>query len=441
MALVVTENGAYDAVNSNTGTAGLTITVLTAALWPDPAVVGPYSFSTCPSGVPYTNDTGERGVVTGKSGAVLTVVRAQEGTTAKNIAIGWQLFKGAGAQDLRGALSVADRNLLRNPGFWLFQRGTSALSVGDGVYGPDGWYSLVQTAAQTSSRVNPTNSPTKSPYGGVWTQSQAVAQRHGCAQIVPYERTYPLRGEPIRFEFMISAAPFTGNIRYAILEWPSTADVVTKDVVLSWTSTNYTAGNFFTVANNVLATGVITPGGTPTLASIRATVGSTANNLIVVVWTESTQAVNNLFVISDAWLVPDTLSAPFTPRPAAEELANCQRFFQKSYNIDTAPGAASNNTGIRSMNIQATEASNSVILGAPYQTRMRAAATIVIYDFAGNSGKLTEISSNASVVTSNIAPSTGVVQSGENGFAVQHDPAGNIGGLMYHFTADAELGV
>lgn len=441
MALVVTENGAYDAVNSNPGTAGTTVTPLVPTLWPDPATVGPYSASACPSGVPYTNDTGERLMVTGKSGGLLTVTRACEGTTAKNIVVGWQLFKGWGAQDTRGALSSASRNLLRNPGFWLFQRG-NGISVGDGVYGPDGWYSLVQTAAQTSTRVNPTNSPSKSAYGGIWTQPQVASQRHGCAQIVPYERTYPMRGEPIRFEFMISASPFTGNIKYAILEWTGTADAPTKDVILSWASTNYTAGNFFvSTTTNVLAVGTITPSGTPVLASIRATVGTSANNLYVVVWTESVQVTSNLFVTTDAWLVPDTLSAPFTPRPAADELQICQRYFEKSYNVDTALGNVNNNIGISSTNTQAAEASNTLLLNTVFSARKRTTPTMVLYDYAGNTGKITELSTNFTVVTSNVAASVGAIHAGERSFGVAHDPGGNIGGIMHHWTADAELGV
>lgn len=444
MALTAIENGAYDSLDGapSPATSGTTLTVHNSALWPDPATVGPYSISLWPSAVAYDNSVGERAMVTGKSGAVLTIVRAVEGSTARSVAIGWQIAKGWGAQDGRGALSVGERNLLRNPGFWLWQRGTS-ISPTDGQFAADGWYSLSQTAAITGARVNPTNAPAKSPYGGSWTQVQVAAQRHGVAQIIPYERTYGLRGEPVRFEIMLSASPFTGNLRFAILEWTGTADAPTKDVVNSWTSTNYTAGNFFiSTTTNVLATGLLTPSATPALASLRATVGSSANNLIVFVWTESAQAQSNLFVTSDAWFVPDTLSAPYTPRGAAAELAHCQRYYEKSYNIDTAPGAVSSNVGISATNAaDLAAAAMSILLNIPFQVRKRANPTITLYDFAGNSAKISELSTNASVVTSNVTPSTGTIHQSERGFSVLHDAAGVVGGLFVHWTADAEIGV
>lgn len=440
MALIATENGAYDSIDGapSPATSGTTLTVHNSALWPDPLAVGPYGISLCPSGVAYSNDVGERCIVTGKSGAVLTIVRAQEASTARTIAVGWQVFKSWGSQDGRGALMVGARNLLRNPGFALCQRGAPAgFAVSSGTYGPDGWYVLTQTAAITYARSSST--AFHSPYDGVFTQSQLAAQRCGALQVIGYDRTYAMRGEKIRFDFMAAAAP-NMTIRYAIIEWTGTADSVTKTIVNDWTSTNYTAGNFFTsTTKNILATGSLPITGTGALCSIRATVGASANNLIVFFWSSATMAQFELFVVSDAWLVPDTLSAPFMSRPMADEIVLCQRYYQKSYDLDTAPGAANNNVGIRSLNLQATEASNVIAWTLPFHGRMRVAPTVTTYDYAGNSGKISELSSSFGVVTNNVTPSGGVIHNGENGCGIAHDPSGNIGGVMYHLTADAEL--
>ena len=435
-------NGAYDIVANAAGT-GTSVTPTNPSRWPDPAVVGPYGISIWPPSVPYTNANGMRGMVTAKVAGVLTIDRQIEGSDSRNIQIGDQMALIWGAQDGRGALEVGNRNLLRNPGFWLSQRGDPVASflVSDGNYGPDGWYVLSQSNPISYWRVDNPSSPRKSRYAGVFSQANAVAQRYGCAQVIPYQQTRPLRGEPVRFEFMIAASPFSGDFRFAILEWTGTADSVTKDVVNNWASTTYTASNFFVATStNVLAVGEISGlSGTAKLASIRATVGASATNLIVFAWTEDAQAQSNLFVITDCWLVPDTMTAPFMPRDDAAEVALCQRFYQKSYNLDTAPGAASNNVGIWSTNTQATEASNSILFGKNFPTRMRGIPTLTLYDFAGNSGRVSEFSSNLSVVTNNVTPSTGVVHAGESGFAVAHDPAANIGGIMYHWTANADL--
>src|SRR5207244_4481110 len=76
------------------------------------------------------------------------------------------------------------------------------------------------------------------------TQSQASAQRFGLAQIIEGKNCKHARGNSGTLLPRIRCSAST-PIRYAILGWTGTEDVVTSDVVLSWTSGTFTAGNFF----------------------------------------------------------------------------------------------------------------------------------------------------------------------------------------------------
>lgn len=441
MGLVVTENGAYDAVNSNPGTGGTTLTVLSAsgALWPDPAVVGYYNASVWPSGVAYDNSVGERVIVSGKSGAVLTIVRAQAGSTAKNIVVGWQIAKGWGAEDGRGALATPDRNLLINGGLNVCQpinAGGATLATG-GAHGPDGWYVLSQTGNVTYNRITGPQAGMASPFYGYLGNAAGSAQRMMALQVIPSWRTIPLRGENVRLDTkMFGALGFTG--RFAILEWTGTADSVTKTIVNSWTSSTYSPGNFFTsTTKNVIAIGsvAVAAGGAVSLASIRGTVGASANNLIVCVWTEGAIANGDILCWSDNWLVMDTVSEPYVPRSAVAELHECQAYYQKSYDQGTLPGAATFSGLPGSFGAATTD---FVSVNVMLQVTMRAAPTISFWDSAGNASKITESTAGAGVTT-NVTPSTGVARITDRGFEMVHDPAGSILGVRFGYAADARL--
>jgi hypothetical protein len=79
----------------STPTAGTTVTVTDAAEWLDPASVGQYNATIWPNATnpifAGSSRNAERVRVTGKSGAVLTITRAQEGTTARTVLAGDQI--------------------------------------------------------------------------------------------------------------------------------------------------------------------------------------------------------------------------------------------------------------------------------------------------------------------------------------------------------------
>lgn len=189
------------------------------------------------------------------------------------------------------SLSGGFRNLIINPQGRV-QDGPSG-SIADGVYGLHNcWYALTQANPITPSTVTDVEDGT--PFLMRLTQANASAQRMGYAQIIEDANCKHLRGRQVCISGRIRCSQAI-TIRWAVIEWTSTANAPTKDVVNNWASGTFTAGNFF-ISSNV----IITHTGSLALSANTLTVfagapfllGSTFNNLYVVVWANSTLAQN-----------------------------------------------------------------------------------------------------------------------------------------------------
>lgn len=227
----------------------------------------------------------------------------------------------------RVLLGVPAVNWLLNPDGEVAQ-GLPA-SSSDGDYDFDQWYTVTQTGSVAATQLsNPENGYR---HGMRLTQSQASAQRMGFCQIIEGKDAIKLRGKTVTFggRYRISAST---NIRLAVLEWTGTEDAPVKDQVNNWTSTTYTAGNFFksttlTVAG--VSSAVAMTANTAANASVSATISASANNIIVMAWTESTQAQNVTF---DRWgqrLIEASSLIDYIRRSYAEELLACQRYYHR----------------------------------------------------------------------------------------------------------------
>ena len=130
-----------------------------------------------------------------------------------------------------------------------------------------------------------------------------------------------------------------------------------------------------------------------------------------------------------------SLATPFEHRSYGEELALCQRYYEKSYNVGTTPGTATT-AGALASAYNGVSTSGFIGLGASFKVSKRATPTMVLYDNGGTSGKLT-------VSTPGVSDTNGqngiTERVGENMF-VFYRVSGTSGVVLYgHFTADSEL--
>lgn len=197
----------------------------------------------------------------------------------------------------------------------------------DDTYGHDGWIVLTQTGAVAVSTLSDAEDGT--PKMARFLQSQVAAQRFGYLQVIEGQRCRHLRGQQVTFRFGRMRLSASANVRVAILEWTGTEDAVTSDVVADWTSASYTAGGFFN-ATTLTVSGVTSQALTAFAMTdgvpLTVTLGSTFNNLMVFVWTESAIAQNEALDLGKAQLDIGGAARPFRHHHSDRVLLDCSRF-------------------------------------------------------------------------------------------------------------------
>ncbi|MHB9027079.1 MAG: hypothetical protein ACYC7E_23330, partial [Armatimonadota bacterium] len=315
-------------------------------------------------------------------------------------------------------------NLLDNPEFAIDQRGGGASRTWtDDSYQLDRWYMLNSLAGTRSvARIA----------SGLHTASYAAritndTGKYGTAQIVESVKSLPYRGRTLQLQSRVRFDS-GATIYWAVLEWTGTADSVTSDVVADWSQASKAAGAFFLGANlAVVATGTqAVLANTWTALSGSGAVSTSCNNLIVMIWAE----VPGQLDITETDLFAGSATRTWTPKEPAADLLNCQRYYEKSYNLDVAPGTATT-TGLRGGRFGA-DAAATCLMVFPFLTAKRASPTMVLYDAAGNANKITYYNAG-----DNKAGTVDLI--GQTSYRVYTDSATSKSGFAYHYTAACEL--
>ena len=176
-------------------------------------------------------------------------------------------------------------------------------------------------------------------------------------------------------------------------------------------------------------------GGTYTLSwtgtATGAVNGSAVSNGGQVTLTANTNATIKFSsgTVSQVQLEAGSVATPFENRPIGTELALCQRYFQKSYDVATNPGTSGGGILYQAANISG-EAAPTVTHSVP----LRASPTFVIYSpvtgATGNRRNYTLITDEAML---GFSSANTIFHSGST---VSH----NVGSFYgYHYTASAEL--
>lgn len=254
-------------------------------------------------------------------------------------------------------------NYLRNSTFEFCSRWldpATSTSRNDDTYGLDGWNCLSEGSTVHVKR----DSGTNSLYACGLVNNNGSAKRIGINQLLEYADTFPLRGQTVTFQARVKCDESSKNIRIALVEWTGTADAPTSDIVNTWSSGTFTAGNFFISSNTtVIATTQIacTTGGTWYSGSVSGSVSASCKNLMVVIVSESTIGDEQALTIECPDLHVGASTQTFFPLAQATEELRCRRFVYSTYQ-DYLVGAKYSSTQV------ATQA-------FAFQTRMRAVPT------------------------------------------------------------------
>lgn len=332
-------------------------------------------------------------------------------------------------------------NLLINGGFDFFQRITpaTATAMSDDVYNaPDMWYSLVQGANATINRnagIGTSKYSCKLVAGG-------TTNRYGIAQIKESADSIPLRGKEVITQILIkpvnNAGSGTRKYRIAILEWTGTADLVTSELVADWTSGTFTTAGFFasTTLTLVATASVTATHNTETQLSCTGTVSASCNNLIVFIWVEDVPThASDYVLIGEAGLYTASTVQEWSPKPNRQELALCQAFYEKSYNVDVAPGGSASEGQYDFRGVVAAAA----FIMCPIRYKVEKAGTpiVTVYDAAGNINKASYVTTTGGAQSDNQTVTVDYI--GTSGARSYTDNTTSKVGLKIHWTIKFEL--
>lgn len=138
------------------------------------------------------------------------------------------------------------------------------------------------------------------------------------------------------------------------------------------------------------------------------------------------------FYITGVQLEAGSVATPFERRSYGQELALCQRYYEKSYDVGTAPGAATT-SGWTYFDVGYATGTGFFSVTTRHAVTKRATPTVAFYDGAGTINKVLYPGGPGNGQTG------GVAEASTTGFRVYTDATTGKVGIGYQWTSSAEL--
>jgi len=240
-----------------------------------------------------------------------------------------------------------------------------------------------------------------------WVRSSLTGTFGGSLMNSAQDRAYP-------YSYTISAAN----------TWEQKTVTIAGDTTGTWLTTN--------------GTGVMVNFGLGVGSTFSGTAGAwAASNIWAPTGAVSVVGTSGAtFYLTGVQLEAGSVATPFERRPYGTELALCQRYFEKSYNIGTAPGSAVTASRVTTAGNAGAVTTGYIEGYLGWKVNKRSAPTVTIYDMAGTSAKCTRLSTGIGT-SDNQTVATSV--EGETGCAVFSSGSASGNCLQLHYTASSEL--
>lgn len=305
------------------------------------------------------------------------------------------------------------KNFLINPRFQVWQSWASrqAINPPNNVYLMDNWVGI------TSGNVSYTMDGSGTYV--VWNpqSTNAYGQLHQPIESYLVRR---MAGKQVTFSFEWGGAPtFIGSLTYE-LYYSTTSD--------SWTQSGWTS---------LGATGVTTGGSESVyLTSATFTVPSNAVGLRVGIVPTNAQPVGGAVGIVAPQLELGPVRTAFENRDISVDIAMCQRYFEKSYPLDMAPGTTGQWAGAF-WNVAINGGDFYSLGGFRFKAEKRVSPTVTLYDPQyGNAGYMSSPQTGAQTTASVTSGSADGISN------VRCTPNSNMTTNMiyaFHYAANARL--
>lgn len=306
------------------------------------------------------------------------------------------------------------RNRIINGDMRVSQRGTNFATPASSTYTLDRWivgWGGAAPASITQSGSLSTFKNTLGLTGAAGNTTVSIGQR------IEALNCYDLIGNACTISCVIQSS--TTQTFQWVLYYANSSDnfsAVTQISSGTWSATTSTIHNFSaTVAAGSMVSGV-------------------SNGIYLAILPANGGAyTSGTFYITGVQLEVGTVATPFERQIYSNQLAQCQRYYERSYEYGTATGAVTT-AGSAQLPIGA---SASIFQGIIPYVEKRAQPTLTFYDCAGNVSRATAFSAGGAAQTDNnnvIATSSG----GQRGGWIRI--SGLAGGTAaYHWIASAEL--
>lgn len=348
-------------------------------------------------------------------------------------------------------------NWVRNSGMWFAQRQapgtlTTYSSLTGRLISADGWGITNENASAQYQRTDTISAPETGLQGRYYGTFAKItgSGKLAVSQVIEGVDSTVLRGSTVRVQLWIKASTAM-TIRVGLVELAAagTTDTIPATFISAFNAngTDPTLGT--NLARLTPKTGVIPENGTVVGSGIdvSATVAwqrvgvcfdapSDLKNLIVMVWTNEQIAANS-FSISQVSLTDGYAIQDWAPLNVGAELARVQRFYAKSFNVDTLPAQNVGLVGSQRGHVNVAGATAGQVLGVRWPVALRAAPTTIVFFNPSAANAFVRNTTGGTDATATASANTG-----ENAMDVTFTgiAAWAVGGaLAVHYTADAEL--
>jgi hypothetical protein len=207
---------------------------------------------------------------------------------------------------------------------------------------------------------------------------------------------------------------------------------------VTWTayyaSTNDSFGTLASPTRTQIASGTFTVNSTVTRYSANMSIPAAASTGIEIVFTVGAQT-SGTWTISNVQLEPGTVATPFERRSHGQELALCQRYYEKSYSDSSVPGTVDSVGQLSNV----TFGNSSGIHGSliQFMTPKRAAPSITIY--SPNTGVASRVHVYAGSFTGDATASAARINATRAGVDSSVYSTNATSACVFHYVASIEL--
>jgi hypothetical protein len=311
------------------------------------------------------------------------------------------------------------RNILINGDFSIWQRGTTFNT--NNSYSADRWYIALKSL--TTGTRETSDLPPGFRYGFKFFNTNSTSGP-AISQFIETDSVIPIRNKVVTFSAWVKVTDFSGDLT-PVVQYSTAGDTISSYGLSGVEITNLSTNSFGAPS-------------TWTRVSTSFTVPENALGLGVKIIANSTQGTSSIIRITGAQLELGSVATPFEQRPIGTEIFLCQRYFEKSYNIDVAPGTITDRGAIYMGTV--SDLYSNATFPLKYCVEKRALPTVSFYSKGSGSINTWQYERSGVGVT-NTTPTWNTGWLGTTGgLAYMGVGAAYTGCIIYgHWTSSAEL--